>query len=144
MPDECRRYYIIRTIIDQQIRDVVENSERLIAAAGVCSADDVRLWPKTLVQYSPERGALNRELRRYLYRNLYYNPVVNKPHIRAKRLLQDLFHYYLKHPAEIGGQARRRVCKAGLHRAVCDYLAGMTDRYVLLEHDRLFGETQPD
>ncbi len=144
LPDECRRYYIIRTIIDQQIRDVVENSERLIEAAGVYSADDVRLRPKKLVQYSPERRALNRELRRYLYRNLYYNPVVNQPHLRAKRLLQDLFHYYLKHPAKIGGQARRRVRKAGLHRVVCDYLAGMTDRYVLLEHQRLFGETRQD
>jgi dGTPase len=141
LPDECRRYFTIRTLIDMQIRDVVENSERLIVAAGVGSADDVRLWPKTLVQYSPERRALNQELRRYLYRNLYYNPVVNQPHLRANRLLQDLFQYYLKHPAEIGRRARQRVRQTGLHRAVCDYLAGMTDRYVLLEHERLLGET---
>ena len=139
LPDECRRYFIIRTIIDLQIRDVVENSERLICAAGVHSADYVRLWPKTLVQYSPGRRELNLELRRYLYRNLYYNPVVNQPHRRANRLLKDLFNFYLKHPKEIGGQARKRVRKTGLHRAVCDYLAGMTDRYVMLEHRRLFG-----
>jgi dGTPase len=139
LPDECRRYFIIRTIIDLQIRDVVENSERLICAAGVHSADDVRLWPKTLVQYSPGRRELNLELRRYLYRNLYYNPVVNQPHRRANRLLKDLFNFYLKHPKEIGGQARKRVRKTGLHRAVCDYLAGMTDRYVMLEYRRLFG-----
>jgi len=144
LPDECRRYFIIRTIIDMQIRDVVENSERLIGEAGVRSADEVRLWPKTLVQYSDERRTLNRELRRYLYRNLYYNPAVNQPHIRANRLLQDLFHYYLKHPAEIGAQTRRRVRRSGLHRAVCDYLAGMTDRYVLFEHERLFGGSRKD
>jgi dGTPase len=142
LPDECRRYFIIRTIIDLQIRDVVENSERLIGVSGVHSADDVRLWPKTLVQYSPGRGSLNRELRRYLYRNLYYNPAVNQPHRRANRLLKDLFNYYLKHPKEIGGQARKRVRKTGLHRAVCDYLAGMTDCYVLLESERLFGKTR--
>jgi len=144
LPDECRRYFTIRTLIDMQIRDVVENSELLINVAGVQSADDVRHWPKTLVQYSPERRALNLELRRYLYRNLYYNPDVNKPHLRANRLLQDLFHYYLKHPGEIGAQARRRVRQTGLHRAVCDYLAGMTDRYVLLEHGRLCGKTRKD
>jgi len=138
--DECRRYFIIRTIIDLQIQDVVENSERLIYAAGVQSADDARRWPKTLVQYSPRRRELNLELRRYLYRNLYYNPAVNQPHLRAKRLLKDLFNYYLKHPAEIGGQARKRLRKTGLHRAVCDYLAGMTDRYVLLEYERLLGK----
>jgi dGTPase len=141
LPDECRRYYIIRTIIDQQIRDVLENSERLIAAAGVQSADEVRLWPKTLIQYGSERRKLNLELRRYLYRNLYFNPVVNEPHIRAKRLLQDLFNYYLRHPAKIGGRSRKRIRRAGLHRAVCDYLAGMTDRYVMLEYERLFGRT---
>ena len=49
---------------------------KAIAAAGVKSADDVRLYPKALVQYSPERRMLNLELRKYLYKNLYYNPVV--------------------------------------------------------------------
>ncbi len=120
---------------------MLENSERLIAAAGVQSADEVRLWPKTLIQYGSERRKLNLELRRYLYRNLYFNPVVNEPHIRAKRLLQDLFNYYLRHPAKIGGRSRKRIRRAGLHRAVCDYLAGMTDRYVMLEYERLFGRT---
>ncbi len=141
LPDESRRYYIIRTIIDQQIRDVVENSEQLIDAAGVQSADEVRLWPKTLVQYSAQRRKLNVELRRYLYKNLYYNPVVNEPHVRAKRILIDLFNHFLKHPAQIGGQSRKRIRAAGLHRAVCDYLAGMTDRYVVLEYERLLGKT---
>ncbi len=141
LPDESRRSFIIRTIIDQQIRDVVETSERLIRAAGVRSADDARRCARPLIQYSPARRELNRELRRYLYRNLYYNRVVNEPHLRAKQFLRDLFHFYLKHPAEIGGQARKRIRKAGLHRAVCDYLAGMTDRYVMQEHQRLLGKT---
>ena len=93
------------------------------------------------MQYSPERRKLNLELRHYLYKNLYYNRVVNEPHLRAKQLLRDLFHFYLKHPKEIGEQARRRVRKIGLHRAVCDYIAGMTDRYAIQEHRRLCGDT---
>jgi len=141
LPDECRRYFIIRTIIDMQIRDVVETSERLILAAGVKSADEVRLFPKALVQHSPERSALNLELRDYLYKNLYYNKALRAPNRRALRLLETLFHFYLKHPKEIGEQSHRRIPKAGLHRAVCDYLAGMTDRYVRLEHERIFGKT---
>jgi dGTPase len=141
LADESRRYIIIRTIIDMQIRDVVENSERLIAKVGVQSADDVRLCAKPLVQHSPERSKLNLELRHYLYKNLYYNPVVHQPNLRAVKLLGELFHYYLKHPKEIGESSRRRLKKIGLHRAVCDYLAGMTDRYVMLEYKRIFGET---
>ncbi len=141
LPDECRRYFIIRTIIDLQIKDVVGTSERLIHTAGVQSADDVRLHSKPLIRYSAERRKLNVELRRYLYKNLYFNRIVNEPHLRAKRLLRELFHFYLKHPKEIGEQARRRVRKDGLHRAVCDYIAGMTDRYAIQEHRRHCGDS---
>jgi len=141
LPDECRRYFIIRTIIDLQIHDVVDTSERLIGAAGVQSADEVRLFPKALVQHSPERRGLNLELRDYLYKNLYFNRVVFEPNQRALRMLEQLFDYYLAHPKEIGSGARRRASKTGLHRAVCDYLAGMTDRYVGLEYKRIFGKT---
>jgi len=138
LADESRRYFIIRTIIDMQLADVIATSERLIDAAQVQSADDVRRLARPLIQYSPARRALNIELRRYLYKNLYFNAVVNEPHLRAKQLLKDLFDYYLKHPKEIGAHARRRIRKIGKYRAVCDYLAGMTDRFVMLEHARLF------
>jgi dGTPase len=138
-PDEARRYFIIRTIIDLQLGDVIATSERLIAAAKVQSADDVRRHPQPLIQYSAERRALNRELRRYLYQHLYYNPVVNKPHLRARQMMRDLFRHCLAHPMEIGEHARRRIRRDGKYRAVCDYIAGMTDRFLIAEHARLFG-----
>ena len=138
LPDESRRYFTIRTIIDMQIHDVVENSERLILKAGVQSADDVRQCAPALVQHSPERHKLNQELRRYLYKNLYYNPVVHQPNLRAVKMLGELFQYCLAHPNEIGESAQKRIKQTGLHRAVCDYLAGMTDRYVMKEYERIF------
>jgi dGTPase len=140
LPDESRRYFTIRTIIDMQIRDVVENSEWLIAKAGVSSADEVRLCARALVQHGPERRKLNLELRRYLYKNLYYNPVVHRPNLRAVKMLGQLFNYFLAHPGEIGENSRKRIKQTGLRRAVCNYLAGMTDRYVMLEHERIFGK----
>jgi dGTPase len=140
LPNESRRYAIIRIITDMQIRDVVETSERLIRASGVKSADAVRLYPKVLVQYSAERRALNVELRNYLYTYLYCNPLVHKPNESATQTLEQLFQFYIKHAKKIGGEnTRKRIRKVGLHRAVCDYIAGMTDRFVTLEHDRLVG-----
>jgi len=139
LPDECRWYFTIRCIIDGEVRDVVHTSESNLCASGVGSADDVRTRKGPLIQYSPERRELNQELRDYLHDNLYYNPVVHQPNERAIRQMEQLFRHYLAHPQEIGQQARRRARKTGLHRAVCDYIAGMTDRYVSLEHARLFG-----
>lgn len=139
LPDECRRYFIIRCIIDDQVKDVVYTTEERVGAANVKSVDAVRLQAKPLVQYSPKRRELNLELRDYLYRNLYYNPEVHEPNRRAVRMLEELFVYYLQHHDQVGEQSRKRARKDGWHRAVCDYLAGMTDRYAIQEHQRVFG-----
>jgi len=141
LPDECRRYFIIRCLIDSQVKDVVETTGEHIAASGVESADEVRSQPRALVRYSPERRRLNLELRKYLYRNLYYNPQVHQPNMQAVQMLEDLFRHYLEHLSEIGELARKRARKLGRHQAVCDYLAGMTDRYAISIHQRLFGGT---
>ena len=139
LPEECRHYFIIRCLIDGQVKDVVLTTEERIRAAGVRSADEVRLQPKPLVQYSPERRAQNQELREYLYQNLYYSPEVHEPNQRAVGMLEELFHHLLQHHGELSDMARKRARKDGWPRATCDYLAGMTDRYAMLEHGRLFG-----
>ncbi len=137
--EESRRYFIIRCLIDDHIKDVVHTTEKLIEASGVQSANDVRLQSRPLVRYSPDRHKLNIELRNYLYKNLYYNPAVHQPNLRAVQMLEEVFHHFLSHPEQLGQHTRKRIRREGLHRAVCDYLAGMTDRYTILEHHRLFG-----
>ena len=139
LPDESRRYYIIRCIIDDQVKDVVETSEEAITAASVQTADEVRLQARPLVRYSSERRQLNIELRKYLYQNLYYNPEVHEPNRRAVRMLEELFHHFSTYPETISDQFRKRAGKDGWPRAICDHLACMTDRFALQEYQRLFG-----
>ena len=137
LPDECRRYFIIRCLIDDHVRDVVETSERLIAGAGVTSADDVRLHARPLIRYSDTRRKLNLELRKYLYQNLYFSDAVHGPHVRATEMLEELFRHLLAHPAKTDAWTRKQARKEGWPRAVCDYLAGMTDRFAFETHRRL-------
>ena len=139
LPAESRRYYTIRQIIDEQVTDVVRTTLDHVAAAGVGSVDEVRSHRRPLVGYSVERRRANLELRKYLYRNLYYNPAVNEPNRRAVRMLGEVFNFYLAHPAEMARGARVRIEVIGLHRAVCDHVASMTDRFLIQEHQRLFG-----
>ena len=139
LPDESRRYFITRCIIDSQVKDVVHTTEANLKDGGIKSADDVRRHPTPLVQYGEDLTRLNAELRDYLYENLYFNPEVHEPNRRAVRMLEDLFRYYLDHPNEIGELSRKRARQDGWPRAICDYLAGMTDRYAMLEHQRIFG-----
>ena len=137
LPDECRRYYTIRCIIDDQVRDVVMTSEEAIRKARVRTADDARRQPRALIRYSAERRKLNAQLRKYLYRNFYFHPMVHSPNVRATEMMEQLFQYYLEKPKALGEFNRKKIRKLGLHRAVCDYIAGMTDLYVMKEHQRL-------
>src|SRR6266849_2434368 len=117
--------------------DVVETTEEKIRAAAVQSADEVRGQPGPLAQYSSLRTGLNVELRDYLYENLYFNPLVHEPNRRAVRMLEALFEYFLAHSENFGEALHKRAEQDGWHRVVCDYLAGMTDRYAIQEHQRL-------
>jgi dGTPase len=133
--------YVIRCIIDRQVQDVISTSSGLIDAAAPKSAEDVRRHPTPLIQYSEKLLRANRRLRRFLYQNLYYHPSVAQANDRACEMLACVFHRYLEDPALLGEATARRVETEGLHRAVCDYLSGMTDRYLLEEYSRLFGTT---
>jgi len=132
------RSYVIRCIIDRQVQDVIVTSAGLIADAKVQSADDVRRQPRPLIRYSDALLQANRALRKFLYANLYYHPSVAGANQRACALLQDVFEAYLSEPSLLGDSTSRRLDSDGLHRTVCDYLSGMTDRYLLEEHARLF------
>ncbi len=139
LPAESRRYYTIREIIDEQVTDVVMTTEKAILESGIGSADGARRWKKPLVQYSGERRKHNLELRKYLYRNLYYHPAVAEPNRRAVRMLGEVFNHYVTHPEAMGRGSRDRIAQEGLHRTVCDYVASMTDRFLIQEYQRLFG-----
>jgi dGTPase len=130
---------IIRDIIDVQVQDVVTTSARSILDAGVQSADEVRRQPASLIRYSDELLEANRELRRFLYQNVYYHPRVAEVNERACEMLRKVFETYLVDPERLGEAAAKRIEKEGLHRTVCDYIAGMTDRYLMEEYARIRG-----
>lgn len=128
---------IISAITDTQVRDVVTTSAAAITKAGVESADEVRRQPASLISYSEERQKANQELRRFLYKNVYYHPRVAEVNQRACEMLRAVFEAYVLTPDLLGEQATRRIESEGLHRTICDYVAGMTDRYLLEEYARL-------
>jgi dGTPase len=128
---------IIRDIIDVQVQNVVATSGRSILDAQVQSADEVRKHATPLIRYSDDLLESNRELRQFLYKNVYYHPRVAEVNERASEMLRRVFETYLADPDRLGDTATKRIEAEGLHRTVCDYIAGMTDRYLMEEHGRI-------
>ena len=130
--------YVIRCIIDREVEDVIATSNARITAAGVRSVEEVRRRPEPLICYSDALCAANQAFRKFLYANLYYHPDVAQVNRRACEMLGRVFDAYLQNPNLLGALTSTRIETDGLHRAVCDYLSGMTDRYLLDEYARLF------
>jgi dGTPase len=130
--------YVIRCMIDRQVADVIKTSAARIEKSKIGSADDARRHAEPLIAYSKTLLKGNQQLRRFLYKNLYFHPRVAGANQRACELLRDVFSRYLENPRLLGKASARRVKQDGLHRTVCDYVSGMTDRYLLDEHARLF------
>jgi dGTPase len=128
---------VIRDIIDNEVHDLVATSAKSIAESGVQSADEVRRQPAPLIRYSDELAEANRALRKFLYQNVYYHPRVSEVNRRACEMLRRVFEAYVVDPDRLGDGATRRIESEGLHRTVCDYVAGMTDRYLMEEYEHV-------
>ena len=136
-----QRGYIIRCIVNREVEDVVVNSARAIQKAGVASVDAVREQPNNLIGFSAELRRQNAALRKFLFKNLYFNPKVAEANRRGCGLLESFFNRIVESPSLLGRKAARRIKSEGLHRTVCDYLSGMTDRYCFEQYKELFGKS---
>jgi dGTPase len=130
--------YVIRCLIDRQVEDVIMTSSELIAKSRVKTVEEVRSQPKALIRYSQPLASANRELRKFLYKNLYYHPKVAGANQHACGALRRVFQAYIKNHLWLPESVRDRIKKEGLHRTVCDYISGMTDRYLFNEFNRIF------
>ncbi len=122
---------VIREIIDRQVRDVIARS-----AVNLADWKGAALAGK-LICYSAELDEGNQELRKFLYQNVYYHPRVAEVNQRACEMLREVFEAYRREPERLGEGVTLRIETEGLTRAVCDYVAGMTDRYLIEEFERL-------
>ena len=135
------RHHVVRFIIDRCVRDLIETSQANLEAARVGSVDDVRKAGRRLVAYSPEMAVRVRELKDFLLRNMYRHYRVVRMGDKAGRLLRDLFQSYVAEPRQLPPHFQGQLEREGVHRVVCDYIAGMTDRFAVDEHQKLFDPT---
>jgi dGTPase len=125
----------LRRMLAALVADLVATSDEAIRAAAPASADAARAMPALVARSQPMCGAVA-ELRRFLHAELYRHPQVVDKTDRAKQVIAELFELYCRSPAQMPPEF---ASAADLPRAVADYIAGMTDRFALREHQRLTG-----
>ncbi len=131
------RRALLHELIDWQVSDLVAQAERGIIEHAIGSADDARKSP-TIVRASSPLLEQKRELERFLFDRVYRHADVLRLRDEAQSSLQAMYQGYLARPELMPERFRERAASDGIERTVCDYLAGMTDRYAEREYRRLF------
>ena len=132
------KYQTISHLIGFLIGDLVENTRATLESRGIRSLDDVRAAGEALVRFSPATQEKNRELKAFLHERLYRHYKMERMRLKARRTISRLFETYLENPTLLPFRHQQKARTEPLKRVICDYVAGMTDRYALEEYRRLF------
>ncbi len=129
----------LKRLLDALVTDLIRATEQRLARARIRSVADVRACPKRLVGLGPRLGPANRRLKLFLHRRLYSHQSIGADRKRIVASVRGLFAYFLKRPRSLPPFYFAQTQQEPPHRVVCDYLAGMTDNYLLEQHRRLLG-----
>lgn len=138
-------YELVRRQITIMVEDVIIEAQRRIAAVQPKSSDDVRAASTALVGFSPAMFVQEGELKRYLFKNLYFHESVVRRRRIADKVVQDLFDLYQKIPEMMPQEWQtkmKNLQQSAKARHIADFISGMTDNYALREHRRLFDRTE--
>ena len=133
-----RQRQIVRELINIEVMDVLAETRKRIKERGISGPDDVRRRGLDLVGFSPERAAAKKELEAFLMKRLYSHHRVKRMAIKAGRFVRELFVAFVAEPLQLPPDYQAHAKDVGLERGVCDYIAGMTDRYAQDEYKKLF------
>jgi dGTPase len=140
--DDLSRHRIVRRLIGIEVNDLIHSTDQRLRESGVRSVDELQRLPYNVVSFSEDTRRRNRELKDFLYNNLYRHFRVMRMAVKAERIVKDLFDAYCSEPMIMPKHIQEFIPERGLEQTVCYYIAGMTDRYAIEEHTKLFDPTK--
>jgi dGTPase len=136
--DDLYRHRIIRRLIGYEVTDYVKTTDAKLKASGVKTVAELQKLPYDVGGHSDEVQRQNRQLKDFLFANMYNSYRVVRMQVKAARIIQNLFNAYTSEPTILPKHIQGWTEDRSLQRAVCDYIAGMTDRFAIEEHQKLF------
>ncbi len=138
---DVTRHTMIRRLIGLEISDVLTNTDKNIRENMIKTVEDVQRLSHNVVLFSEEMSKKNREIKDFLYKNMYRHYRVQRMAVKAERILSELFTIYMEEPMILPTHIQKRLETGNKQRTICDYIAGMTDRFAVEEHQKIFNPT---
>ena len=131
----------IKGVLNSLVTDLIVSTQERLKSAGIASVEDIRKAPKRLAGFSAEAAAGNAQLKRFLFAHIYDNAAITEDRDRSVRCLEELFLHYLQTPGSMPAVYEELAHIEQRHVIVCDYIAGMTDHFLLRQHREYFGNS---
>jgi len=129
----------LRHVIDHLVSDLITNTETLVEQSGARTADEIRRVPQRLARFSETARAQNAQLKGFLFAHIYNHPLITEDSQCSVACLAELFTFYLHQPGSLPESQEQAAREIPRHFVVCDYIAGMTDQFLLRQHQEHFG-----
>ncbi len=129
----------VKAIFDGLVGDLITSTAQRVKTAGVHSLEDVRRHKERLAAFSPTVEAERRQLKEFLYENLYYSPALAGEKEDAERITAELFAHWMEEPDDLPRNYREKALRESLPRVICDYIAGMTDPFIYQQYEKYCG-----
>jgi dGTPase len=136
--DDIERHRMIRQLVGLMVTDMVESTDGRLKDGAIHSALDIQKLKTSVIGYSEDMHRRNREIKDFLYKKMYSHFRVVRMGVKAERVITELFNAYKTEPAILPDSVHKFTDQRGLERTICDYVAGMTDRFAIEEHQKLF------
>ena len=140
--EEMARHKLIRQLIGLEVTDLATATDARLKESGTQSPLDLQKLSYNVIGFSEEMSRRNRELKDFLYNKMYRHYRVVRMQVKAERIIEELFNAYCGAPSILPDGFQAFINQRGLERTICDYIAGMTDRYAIEEHQKLFNPTE--
>ncbi|MFL7892626.1 MAG: deoxyguanosinetriphosphate triphosphohydrolase [Anaerolineales bacterium] len=136
--DDLSRHRLIRRLIGLEVTDLVTTTDQCLRENNIHSVEDLQKLTFNVIGFSEGMHRRNRQMKDFLYANMYRHHRVVRMAVKAERIISDLFHAYQSEPSILPQHVQDFIEQRSLERTICDYIAGMTDRFALREHNKLF------
>jgi dGTPase len=138
-PDKLKFNETLKRVLDRLASDLIQNTQQRLKLTGVRILSDVRKQSERIAGFSGEVECERKGIKDFLYENLYYSPSLASEKDDAERIVSELFEFWMQNPSKLPQQYEEKAEEESLPRVVCDYIAGMTDHFIIDQYEKYCG-----
>jgi dGTPase len=139
--DKLKFNEALKRMLNHMVTDLIENTLRRLRNSGLRTVDEIRHYPERLAAFSPATDAERVEAKRFLSHNLYHSESLRPQKADGEKIIHELFSYWMAHPSKLPASYQEQMRNESRARVICDYIAGMTDNYILDLHRKVSGRS---